>query len=154
MFHRMHNLGVPLSDDCSHDIAIEKERKSLYSRGNKLIRLFCHCTEVVKIRLFTAYCTSFYCASLWCSFKSNNFKRIKVAHNTMFKILMKADRYASASQLFVEYNVPNTDIICRKLSFSLYKRISQSDNKMVKVIVNSLYFSDSLLFRHWLEQLF
>ena len=62
-------LGVQLSDDCSHDIAFEKERKSLYSRINKLIRLFCHCTEEVKIRLFTAYCTSFYCASLWCSFK-------------------------------------------------------------------------------------
>ena len=147
-------LGVLISDDCKHDNAIDKERKLLYARGNKLIRLFSHCSKDVKIKLFRTYCTSFYCASLWSNFSSNSFKRIKVAHNTIFKVLMKADGYSSASRLFVEYNVPNTDVITRKLSCSLYNRILHSDNNMVKVIVDSLYFNTSLLYKHWLEQLF
>ena len=65
---------------------------------------------------------------------------------------MKETRFTSASRLFMEFNVPNLDVICRKLAFSLYKRTLQSDNTLVKGIVNSLYFVSSALFKQWTKQ--
>ena len=145
-------LGVLLTEDYLHDKTIDKEIKLLYGRGNKITRLFNHCTDKVKVELFKTYCTSFYCAALWSNFNISSMRRIKVAHNTIFRMLMKETRFTSASRLFMEFNVPNLDVICRKLSFSLYKRSLQSDNTLVKGIVNSLYFVLSALFKQWTKQ--
>lgn len=147
-------LGVLITDDIMHDAAVDKERKLLYARGNKIIRYFKHCSNEVKVQLFKTFCTGFYCASLWCNFSSCNLRRFKVAHNTMFKLLMRADRCASASGLFVSHSVPNVNVILRKLGFSLYKRIFSSDNVLIRCLVDSVFFYSSKLYKNWEKTLF
>ena len=147
-------LGVILTDDCMNDKAIEKEKRQLYCRGNKIIRLFKHCTNNVKIQLFTSFCTSLYCASLWANFKMNTLKKIKVAHNSIFRILLNEDRFTSASGLFVKHNVPNMDVLVRKLTFSLYTRVLHSDNPLINGITNSMYFQSSMIYNQWKNQLY
>ena len=58
------------------------------------------------------------------------------ATNTMFRILLNEDRFISASGLFVKHNVPNMDVLVRRLTFSLYSRDLQSDNPLVQGITN------------------
>ena len=147
-------LGVEITDDCMDDATIIKERKKLYARGNTILRKFRHCTKEVKISLFLAYCTSFYCGSLWSNFKRSSFKSIQVAHNTMFKMLMGADRRSSASGSFATHNVPNLLVIQRKMVFSLYSRVLSSQNMLVFIIVNSINFNSSNIYTKWRTILF
>ena len=147
-------LGVNITENCRDDSAIDKERKKLYARGNTILRKFKHCTHDVKIELFLAYCSSFYCASLWSDFKQTSFKSIHVAHNTMFKMLMGANKRSSASELFAIYNVPNMLVIQRKLVFSLYKRVLSSHNMLVATIVSGAHFNVSNLYNKWIRVLF
>ena len=119
-------LGVDITEDGMDDAAIMKERNKLYARGNMLVRKFKHCTTEVKVKLFLAYCISFYCCALWSNFKARSLSHLHVAHNTMFKILMGAEKRSSASGLFVSFNVPNLKIIQRKMVFSLYTHVLSS----------------------------
>jgi len=147
-------LGVMISDDCMHDVAINKERKLLYARGNRLIRLFKHCSDQVKVLLFKTYCSNLYCAALWCNFKTVNLGRLKIAHNTIFKLLMKARRCQSASRLFMDFNVPNVNVMYRKLCYSFYRRLYGSENNLVKNLVYSQFFFESSVYKIWVKELY
>ena len=48
---------------------IQRRVKSVYRRGNVLIEKFKFSSDDVKVKLFTSYCSSLYCAQLWCKFK-------------------------------------------------------------------------------------
>ncbi len=54
-----------------------------------LARKFYMCTVDVKIALFKAYCTSFYTSHLWCSYSKAKMKKLQVAFNDAFRILLK-----------------------------------------------------------------
>ena len=43
---------------------IMKQMRGLYARANSVLRKFVACSFEVKLRLFQAFCTSFYCAHL------------------------------------------------------------------------------------------
>ena len=147
-------LGVDIAEDGMDDAAIKKERNKLYARGNMLVRKFKHCTTEVKVKPFLAFCISFYCCALWSNFKETSLSQLHVAHNTMFKILMGAEKRSSASGLFVSFNVPNFKIIQRKMVFSLYTRVLSSQNLLVSTLVNSVHFSQSFLYKKWTKCLF
>jgi hypothetical protein len=55
-------LGHIVTDGLKDDV--ESERKALSVRTNMLAHRFGRCTDSVKITLFKAYCTSFYCGSI------------------------------------------------------------------------------------------
>ena len=49
-------LGVYISDDMSDDYDLRRHMKSIYSKGNAIIRKFRHCSSNVKVDLFRSYC--------------------------------------------------------------------------------------------------
>ena len=142
-------LGFMVTDDYKEDEAISKEIRSLYSRGNAIIRKFKKCTQDVKKQLFLSYCNSFYCCSIWSNFKKSSLKRLHVAHNNIFRVLFNVQRDLSVSQCFVTHNVPNFLVIRRKLVFSMYKRVFSSPNELVSTISQMVHFQNSQLYNQW-----
>ena len=50
---------------------------------------------------------------------------------------MRTPRYESASQLFVQHDVPNLDVVVRKTMYSLMMRLESSHNSLIRAILNS-----------------
>ena len=65
-------LGAFITDDCSDDVI--RQMRSIYARGNALIRNFKHCSEEVKSLLFETYCTGCRCSLLWGNYISVKLK--------------------------------------------------------------------------------
>ena len=112
--------------------------------------------DEVKRRLFISYCTSLYCCSLWSCFNPKTLLKLKVAHNNILRQFYKlrGGPGASISYHFVAIEIPNLDIIRRRLVCSLYLWVFSSQNCIVKSIVDSIYFSESVMFKEWQKVLF
>jgi hypothetical protein len=148
-------LGVILTNDEFDDMDIRKEMRSLYARGNSLIRKFKKCNDEVKSQLFKAFCSSFYCCQLWCLYKEQSIKKLHIAHNNIFRLLFNVHGHnTSISALFVANEINNFKVIMRKLVFSFKKRILACDNPLVKSVINSLYFRNCSLSVEWKRVLF
>ena len=59
---------------------------------------------------------------------------------------MKLPRYCSASNMFVQTNVPSFDAILRKSKYSTLKRVIESDNSIVRILYDTDVFYKSKLF--------
>ena len=53
-----------VNDNLNDNDDIMKQMRGLYARANSVLRKFAACSFEVKLRLFQAFCTSFYCAHL------------------------------------------------------------------------------------------
>ena len=53
-----------------------------------LIRNFKTCSNEVKCHLFKTFCSNIYCSTLWCRFTDESMRRLKVAYNRIFRILI------------------------------------------------------------------
>ena len=147
-------LGYLIRNDLSDDATMLNVLKGVYSRGNMLVRNFHMCDVKVKLKLFETFCSSFYCCSLWNNFKLSTLEKVRVGYNNVFRALLNIDRRTSISHTFVHYNVSSFQVLQRKLIYSLYKRIVASDNGLVREIVNSVHFSESRLYKHWISKLY
>ena len=81
------------------------------------------CTESVKIKLFTTYCSQLYCAHLW---NFNNldkyYKKVNVAYNNVFRSFLRLPRDAqgrpcSASGMFASRNIKSLQEILRNVVY-------------------------------------
>ena len=150
-----HNyLGVVLSEEFTENETMKKEIRSIYARGNMLNNKFRDCNEEVKIKLFRTFCTNLYCAALWCNFKQSIFSRVRVSHNNVFRAFFKLCRRCSVSQEFVLRNIPNIDVIRRKLVYSILSRVNSSNNVLIKTILDMSFFTDSEMFKTWMKIVF
>ena len=52
-------LGFTFSSDQKDDKDLLRQLRLLYTKSNRLLRLFYHCSTDVKIALFRSYCTCF-----------------------------------------------------------------------------------------------
>ena len=121
-----------------------------------LDRKFKFCSGEVESRLFISYCTSLYCCSLWCCFSPKTLLKLKVTHNNTLRQFYKLQGGlgTSISHGFVAMDIPNLDVIRRRLVYSLYSRVFSSHNGIATSIVNSMYFCESVMFKEWLKVLF
>ena len=80
-------LGLSICDNRKDDEAVSSQIRSLYCRGNLIIKHFKFCSDNAKILLFKAFCSSFYCSHLWgnCSYESS--RKLKVAYNRILEFL-------------------------------------------------------------------
>ena len=131
------------------DEAIASQILSLYARGNVLIKHFKFCSEDVKYLLFKTYCSSFYGCHLWCNSTVESRRRLKVAHNRIFRILMKLEHRISMSHTFLLFNIMHSDVIIRNAMNGFINRVYLSENELVCTIANSSYFTYSHMFQHW-----
>ena len=79
-------LGMFITDNMCDNNDIKRQMKGVYARGNVLLKRFNSCSHDVKTKLFKAYCSSFYCVSLWCNYTVMCYKKLNSAYNRIFRI--------------------------------------------------------------------
>ena len=62
-----------------YDKDLLRQLRLLYTKSNRLLQLFYHCSTDVKIALFRSYCTCFYCPFLWIHYKKSTHSKLRVA---------------------------------------------------------------------------
>ena len=75
-------LGHIITDNLCDEADIKAKVGCLYGRSNILLRKFYFCSERVKNRLFSSYCSNLHLCSLWASIS-----RFIVSYNNAFRIL-------------------------------------------------------------------
>jgi len=147
-------LGCIISDDFKDDCDIYRQMRSLYSRGNLIVKNFKFCSEDVKLQLFRSYCNNLYCGQLWSNFKARSIARIRVAFNNVFRALMGLRRDTSISSFMVERNLDTFNVLHRKVITSFMNRIASSENDIIATVVNSLFFQTSKINKTWTDIVF
>ena len=127
-------LGHIINDQLSDDEDIDRERRNLAIRGNILIRRFTLCTNEVKYRLFRAYCYQIYGCQLWTRYKQSTMSKLRVCYNTIMRMMLGVPPWHSARQMFVNANVRSLQEVVRFSTFSLFSRVSGSDNSILSCI--------------------
>jgi exonuclease III len=142
-------LGVIITSSQDDDETILKEMRSLYARGNIVLKKFKKCSDHVKVQLFKSYCSSFYCCSLWSSYTNSRLKSMRVAFNNIFRSLFSVSRRDSVSQNLLARGISCFNVIRRKQIFSFYTRVLSSSNSLIKTLCDSPFFTTSKIFRKW-----
>ena len=106
-----------------------------------LIKQFSKCSYNVKVLLFKSFCCNFYCSQLWWHFNKNTENKLRIAFNKGLRIILKYDFMFSARRMFMENNLDNYDVLCRKYMFKFMSRISSNNNILVSSLSNSSFFS-------------
>ena len=123
-------IGHWISEDLSDDIDIYSNIKQLYKQSYMIANNFSHCIKATKIILFKSFVSNIYLSSIWLPNRAN-MRKIKVAYNNAYRIVMKYKRRNSASLMFLYDNVNNLTIKLRKSYNSLYQRIRNSRNSLI-----------------------
>ena len=85
-----------------------------------------------------------YCSTLWCRFTDESMRRLKVAYNRIFRILMGLEHRTSMSAEFIVRDMDPFVVILRKAIASFRKRIFSNDNILVRTVVDIVYFLPSV----------
>ena len=143
-------LGHIIREDLCDDDDVQRQCCKLYAQANMLKRKFNKCTEDVKIALFRSYCTTLYTAHLWCRYSAAKMRKLLVAYNDAFRILLRRPRWTSASHMFVSCNVSTFHALLRNYMYRFRCRLNQSSNSIIVALVthsDTKYLSG--LWRHW-----
>ncbi len=152
--NRVKYLGHIISDDCRDDHDIFRQCRQLYAQGNILARKFYMCSENVKKHLFRTYCSSLYTSQLWWNYKYVSIRKLYVAYNNAFRILMKLPRVCSASGMLAFNNVNSCQAIIRNLVYRFMNRVDNSDNTVIKSVLSSDMRWQSRIRLHWMKLLY
>lgn len=145
-------LGVFFTNDRLDDEDMKRELRSVYSRGNILLRKFRKCNDSVKIQLFRSYCMNFYCSALWCFYSNDVFNKLKVAYNNTFRVLFSINGVISISSTFMCLGIDTFKVILRKSMSSLLLRTRMSENRILQTVCEStIFLKRSRLYKHWLK---
>ena len=129
----------PFSSDRKDDNDILRQLRMLYTKFNRLLRLFHHCSVDVKLALFYSFSTCFYCTFLWTHYKKSNYNKLRVAFNNAYRRILKLPSRSSASTMYVVNNIDSLEVLVRKgiIIFVFLKRLNNCDNTIIKYIKNS-----------------
>jgi hypothetical protein len=127
-------LGV-LNDKFNDDDDLRRQTRSIYSRGNVIVKWFKQCNDEVKSQLFKSYCSNFYCSQLWSEQKYlvSTIRTVNVAFKRIFRALFGIKRESIAAKM-LQLNCNPFNVIQRKLIYSFKERIEKSENVLVKTI--------------------
>ena len=112
------------------------------------------CTDEVKITLFRTFCCNSYTCQLWWNFTQAAMRKINVAYNNAFRMIMQLPRYCSASNMFAMCNVPSCQAVMRNLVYRFTTRVDRSENKILCAIGNSDMRYQSRIKKHWMSSLY
>ena len=147
-------LGVIIDEELCDNTDMNRQVKSIYSKGNVLIRKFLNCSADVKARLFRSYCCSFYCDFLWCNYTLAIFRKLQTSYNMILRNLFKFDRADSMSHKCILIGIDCLKVLMRKNVFSFRERVLSSANILVTGISRSTFFNSCLLVNKWQDLLF
>ena len=112
-----------MSSDKSDEVDIKRGVRSMYARGNMLVRRFCHCSIDIKQRLFQSLCSPIYCIQLWSKYHVSAISSIRVAYNNCFRHLFGFRRDCSISHTFVNYNLLSFQELQRSCIYSFINEL-------------------------------
>ena len=146
-------LGCFLSNNLLDNFDINRQIRDTYTRGNILIKKFRTCSEVVKVKLFKTYCTSFYCTYLWSKHHMNFKNKLIVAYKRIFRGLFNYEL------LFTTYNMIALTIdpflvLERRFMHSFRNRLFLNDNPIIQCIVDYDFFYTSSMYKTWNNVIF
>ena len=147
-------LGHFICSNLRDDADMMRQCRQLYAQANMLKKNFSMCTNPVKQSLFKAYCYSMYTCQLWWNFTNVAYRKVKVAYNDCFRMLMGMPRYTSASTLFVRNNLFTFDGLLRHLTYRFIVRINHCENYLVNAITGSDVKYCSNIRTHWFKNLY
>ena len=148
-------LGIYITDTLEDDKDMIRQMKGIFARGNTLIKRFSQCSEEVKVKLFKAYCSSFYCMSLWTKYSTTkSLAVVKRAYNCVFRNFMRIKDKSTTSLNMVSLGIDHFNVIERKLVHGFRTRVLESENTTVVAITSSVYFNDSKIHSRWNKVLF
>ena len=150
-------LGHIITDTLEDDDDMFRQRRMLYIQANMLVRKFHYCTTDVKVNLFRAYCTPLYTAPLWVRYKKESLRKLQVAYNDCFRILLKKPRSTRASELFCSLGLTTFMALLRNLTFKFMIRLDRSLNGLIGQMTDPSRSSvrfNSTIRGHWHEILF
>ena len=82
-------LGFTFSSDKKDVNDMLRQMRILYTKSNRLLRLFHCCSTDVKLTLFRSYCTCFYSPFLWTHYKKSTHSKLRVAFNNVYRLAVK-----------------------------------------------------------------
>ena len=129
-------LGHYITTDFRDDTDIQRELKSLYTRGNIIVRKFGFLTTDVKCTLFKSFCYPLYTSSLWSRFNQYCLNKLKVAYNNIMRKLVGLAPWDSASRMFGTLGVRSFYETIRIASYSLMNRISRCPSEVIVLLNN------------------
>ena len=147
-------LGHIICNDLNDNNDIIRQCRSIYGKGNSLIRTFYKCSDSVKVTLFNFYCSSLYCAQLWSRYTQATLRKICVAYHGVFKKLLDFPRSTSNSMLFTFYREPTFQELVRKCIHSFRSRLESSENPVILSLLSSSQLPSSNLNRRWRSLLY
>ena len=147
-------LGHEISNDRSDNLDIARQSRSIYARGNMLIRNFSKCSVNSKLLLFKTYCTSLYTAHLWSTFTKAAMRKLTVAYHGVLKMMLNLPRYYSNTTLFVNVGIPTFQELLRKTVFGFKSRIECSNNLLIRHINERNVENPSTLMQLWRKLLY
>ena len=82
-----------------------------------------------------------YCSFMWLDSTVTSMKKLKIAEDNGLRRLLNWPKYNSASDMFVNLNIPSFRELLRKFVFSFKTRIIESDNSLLNGIITIPLFS-------------
>ena len=146
-------LGHIITDNLSDEADLEDKERGLYRRCNALLRTFHFCSDEVKNKLFTCYCSNVYLCSLWVKFRKSAMHHFIVSYNNAFRILHGLPMRCSASGMFASSGVSSCQTSFRRSVYSLQCRLHASLNLILHNIINCYVHLTSSLHKAWLRTL-
>lgn len=144
-------LGTVLSTTTS-DLDVKRQIRKLYAYVNILLRKFNKCSYQTKITLFKSYCVNLYCCQLWYNCSKTILGKIRVAYNNGLRRFLNLPYRNSASEMFVNLNIPSFNELLRKNVYNFVSRIKSSHNSIVKRLV-SVVSRSSVIWNWWFTTL-
>ena len=120
-------LGHIITDNLSDEADLEYKERGLYRRCNALLRTFHCCSEEVKNKLFTCYCSN-----VWVKFRKSCMRHFIVSYNNAFRIWHCLPMRCSASGMFASSGVNSCQTLIRRSVYSLQCRLHASLNSIVR----------------------
>ena len=130
-------LGHIISDDLTDDADIRNQNRKMCARGNMVARKYKAGGVEVKRTLFQAFCYNIYGCALWSRFKQCNINRLRVNYNNILRQMLNVRSWESASQMFVSNHLRGFQAQRRCACYSLMSRVLNSENGLVKLVINS-----------------
>jgi len=147
-------LGHIITCDLTDDAEMERERRSLATRGNLIMHKFHFCNDDVKRILIKCYCYNLYGCSLWSKHRKATMNRSRVTYNKVMRRLMGLPPCYSASSMFVYYETRSFQEVVCSLTFSMYDRVAVCTNNVICNLSNSDACVKSTIRKEWFQRLF
>ena len=147
-------LGCYIDENFDDNMDIGREVKSMYSRGNNLIRKLGFLPFDVKRSLFMSYCYPMYGSALWSNFTKAKLYRLEVAYNNIMRKIAYVAPWQSARRMFVTCQVKSFQENLRAIMYSLMNRVDTSANEVLVLIRDSDLVNTSSIRDSWRKSLF